>query len=571
MRSSDKIIWSAVWFGQENEECDELEMRNIAFQEYRARNCQEIDESLRICCTEAERAWHLRCDELSAQKGVSNSTVNQLMVQIQELKDKVNSLRLRAALDYPTFRVNPRVFRVPEEWIAATLAGSLIHGTHGVHQDTFLVYSLEVNRLQRSLRIQRIWHRLLADWGQLLQAELRNKEKDWEKNRRDIQYQLLALPESSISYRRNLSSTLYDGKSEESDLGLAFRQIPWHLRFPVLEDQFQDWSMLLFRLSYKRNVVDQRSGGGQIRERSYDVAVNWRACTPWFWDTWCEDCVCFEKDYHESVLPKENYCGRAACSKIRPISSMMTDFYEHFSSYCSWSSSCFIRSIQDLYTRRWHSWFQYQMGPSSTICKSSTSGKCPGEFVSDENTWICSAADRTSNVWARSNNAKLSQIEHTGKKTHGSDDQDALLMRRLLQFSPRKWLWTSTIVLSCSEGADTDCRKRAFERHWFQWRKVLQEGKARQRAEVTSKKLVRIRRIIIGILPYVKITNLNRDATSATTVCSDTLRLMCSPVKQSKKSGGKGSVASLKESKQLGCVSQDTDPPKKSTLRKSGK
>ena len=31
---------------------------------------------------------------------------------------------------------------------------------------------------------------------------------------------------SSTSYRRNLSSKLYDGKSGESDLGLAFRQIP---------------------------------------------------------------------------------------------------------------------------------------------------------------------------------------------------------------------------------------------------------------------------------------------------------------------------------------------------------
>ena len=31
-----------------------------------------------------------------------------------------------------------------------------------------------------------------------------------------------------------------------------------------------------------------------------------------------------------------------------------------------------------------------------------------------------------------------------------------------------------------------------------------------------------------------------------------------------------GSVALLKESKQLGCVSQDTEPPKKSILRKSG-
>ena len=72
--------------------CDDLEMRNRAFQEDRARNCQEIIELRRICCTEAERAGHLRIDELSKQKEVSKSTVNQLMVQIQKLQDKMNAL-----------------------------------------------------------------------------------------------------------------------------------------------------------------------------------------------------------------------------------------------------------------------------------------------------------------------------------------------------------------------------------------------------------------------------------------------------------------------------------------------
>ena len=42
------------------------------------------------------------------------------------------------------------------------------------------------------------------------------------------------------------------------------------------------------------------------------------------------------------------------------------------------------------------------------------------------------------------------------------------------------------------------------------------------------------------------------------------------PSKKSKKSDGKRSIALLKESEQLGCVSQDTEPPKKSILRKSG-
>ena len=51
--------------------CDELEMRNKAFQEDRARNVQEISELRRICCAVADRAR--QHDELSAQKEASES------------------------------------------------------------------------------------------------------------------------------------------------------------------------------------------------------------------------------------------------------------------------------------------------------------------------------------------------------------------------------------------------------------------------------------------------------------------------------------------------------------------
>ena len=54
-------------------------------------------------------------------------------------------------------------------------------------------------------------------------------------------------------------------------------------------------------------------------------------------------------------------------------------------------------------------------------------------------------------------------------------------------------------------------------------------------AQDTSKEIVRNRRVIIGILLYVKITNLYRDAHSAAIVNSDTLRLMGSTVKSRRK------------------------------------
>ena len=56
------------------------------------KSLQEREELKKMCCTEAEMAKQLRRDELSIQERESKSTVNQPMVGIQELQEKVNSL-----------------------------------------------------------------------------------------------------------------------------------------------------------------------------------------------------------------------------------------------------------------------------------------------------------------------------------------------------------------------------------------------------------------------------------------------------------------------------------------------
>ena len=61
------------------------------------------------------------------------------------------------------------------------------------------------------------------------------------------------------------------------------------------------------------------------------------------------------------------------------------------------------------------------------------------------------------------------------------------------------------------------------------------ERKVKKRAQNTLKDVVRIRHVIVGILPSVKITNLHRDADSATNDSSDVLRRMGSPVKSQRK------------------------------------
>ena len=80
------------------------------------------------------------------------------------------------------------------------------------------------------------------------------------------------------------------------------------------------------------------------------------------------------------------------------------------------------------------------------------------------------------------------------------------------------------------------------------------ESKVRKRAKIALKELLRIRRVFIGNFPCVKIICPKRSAHLTTNVYLGTLWLKVSPVKKSKNSGGKGSVATLKWSVQLGCV-----------------
>ena len=55
---------------------EEIDMRNRAFQEDHARDCQEIEEFQRICCVEGDGARQLKLDELSVQQKKNKSAVN---------------------------------------------------------------------------------------------------------------------------------------------------------------------------------------------------------------------------------------------------------------------------------------------------------------------------------------------------------------------------------------------------------------------------------------------------------------------------------------------------------------
>ena len=92
----------------------ELELRNGLFQEKHARDCREIEGLGRIGCEEIEQARKAIIEELSLQKRRNPTTVSQMIAQIHDVLNKVNSfsdarefmiLNPGAALERPTFLI----------------------------------------------------------------------------------------------------------------------------------------------------------------------------------------------------------------------------------------------------------------------------------------------------------------------------------------------------------------------------------------------------------------------------------------------------------------------------------
>ena len=72
-------------------------MKNRIYQEHHARNFQEMQELRRICCKQRNCCKHpiesdLRIDEHSMHQRENLSTVSQLLTQIQDVQNKVNSI-----------------------------------------------------------------------------------------------------------------------------------------------------------------------------------------------------------------------------------------------------------------------------------------------------------------------------------------------------------------------------------------------------------------------------------------------------------------------------------------------
>ena len=100
---------------------------------------------------------------------------------------------------------------------------------------------------------------------------------------------------------------------------------------------------------------------------------------------------------------------------------------------------------------------------------------------------------------------------------------------------------------------------------------VLQEGKIKERADITLKETARIRCVIIGIPPVCQHHKTDSGCKFGDKCVFRHTEDDSQPSKKQKKSGGKEFVALLKNSKQLGCAFQDFELPKSksTTLRKN--
>ena len=67
-------------------------MRNKLFQESCTKDCQKIEEVRSRCHEEGDKARQAKLYELSMMQQRNPQTVSQLLAQIRELQDKVNSV-----------------------------------------------------------------------------------------------------------------------------------------------------------------------------------------------------------------------------------------------------------------------------------------------------------------------------------------------------------------------------------------------------------------------------------------------------------------------------------------------
>ena len=257
---------------------------------------------------------------------------------------------------------------------------------------------------------------------------------------------------------------------------------------------------------------------------------------------------------------------RSKGADARPISSRKTDsFYDLRilpSDWSTWSWSWLHRFIECLCARWRCSRFLIQDGSNSVIYRSSSQRQYSRKFEEYANARGCATSTRVDYVRTRNRSrsieAEFAEVEDNGKKTFRSNDQSTKLLRpetkelrqeywsRVRKGKQKDGFWMEMLAVSVTGPIVERQRNRPPVLQERRLKEDLRnekgpvgavhlERKDKDRARIAWKETVRIRCVIIGILPYVKITNLNRDAHSAKSAHSSTLRRTDGPVKSRRK------------------------------------
>ena len=185
--------------------------------------------------------------------------MNQLLSQIQELQDKVNSLNAEKEFYDPDTASSSGMSHVLSQPSRISSPGGTVsrdsclpHGARnsmGTSGHVFEDQPVLEGAIPIILRGPKEF--LASSSCELRPGNTGSTKRHGEGLRRD--------PPSStiVSYWRNLFSKLYDGCSEVFFLGIAFRKIPRLRWLSMLESQFQDRSVCECTVPSTHNVVDQ--------------------------------------------------------------------------------------------------------------------------------------------------------------------------------------------------------------------------------------------------------------------------------------------------------------------------
>ena len=162
-------------------------MRNKLFQESRTKDCQEIEELRRRCCEESDRARQAKLDELSMMQQRDPQTVSQLLAQMRESQDKVNSLSDAREFHDPETAGSSGASHVTSPPLTNPSYRTVPRRDSGLPPETLNMMGISdvFERLlaregqhQNISKNHGIWHLLLVEWNQNLQ-NIR-----WQQDRR---------------------------------------------------------------------------------------------------------------------------------------------------------------------------------------------------------------------------------------------------------------------------------------------------------------------------------------------------------------------------------------------------